>query len=312
MARTIRTVVAAAAPAGPATRRLVLTDPDGWELPSFRPGAHVDLHLPGGLVRTYSLVNDPAESDRFVIAVKREPDGRGGSILLHDAVTEGDEIGVSLPRGGLPLCGRHQTFVAGGIGVTPFLSAARALLREGRRDFVLHVVSRGTPPLADEIAPLVEEGCAVLHDTRAAARPAIADLLGPQHPDRRLHCCGPLSLIADFETATADWPDDRVHVERFVPPPVTVPPEACAYTLVLARSGREIAVPLGVGMAEALERHGVRVPCSCGGGICGTCRIDWLEGTPLHRDRALQPAEREHALLACVALSAGPRLVVDL
>lgn len=311
MARTIRTVVADARQAGPEVKRFVLKDPDGWVLPPFRPGAHVDLHLPGGLVRTYSLLNAPADDDRYVIAVKREADGRGGSILLHDDVAEGDEIGVGLPRSGLPLCERHQTFIAGGIGVTPFLSAATALLRHGRTDFMLHVLSRGEPPLADDLAPLLAEGCAVVHDTRRM-RPALADLVGQPHPDRRVHCCGPLGLIAAFEAAAEPWPAERIHVERFVPPPLVAPPDAQPYTLVLARSGIEIEVPLGMSMTEALDRHGVHVPSSCGGGICGTCRVDWIEGRPLHRDRALQPAERDHALLACVALSGAPRLVIDL
>ncbi|MDB5654452.1 MAG: oxidoreductase, partial [Tardiphaga sp.] len=138
---TVKTVVTSIKDGGAGIKVFSLADPDGWELPPFRPGAHIDLHLPGGLVRTYSLCNDPAGNTRYVVAVKREVDGRGGSIALHDIVKVGDVIGVSLPRGGLQLdeTVARFVFVAGGIGVTPFLSAANYLRRIGRADFTLHV-----------------------------------------------------------------------------------------------------------------------------------------------------------------------------
>ncbi|MFG1463998.1 PDR/VanB family oxidoreductase [Xanthobacter sp. DSM 24535] len=312
MARgTLRTVVAEIT-AGDGVKRFVLKDPDGWDLPPFKPGAHVDLHLPGGLLRTYSLCNPPHQNDRYVVAVKREPAGRGGSALLHDAVQAGDEIGVTLPRGGVPLAERRHVFIAGGIGVTPFLSAAHALLAEGRDDFTLHLLARGAPPLAEELAPLVAAGHAVIHDTRAGPRPDLTVLLGAPRTGIALACCGPDGLTDAFEAATRDWPLEQVHVERFVPPPVIADPQARPYTLVLARSGQEIEVPLGVTMLEALERSGVRVPASCGGGICGACKVEWIEGRPIHRDRVLSPEDRSHALMACVALSAEARLTLDL
>ncbi|MEP9352583.1 PDR/VanB family oxidoreductase [Xanthobacter sp. KR7-65] len=310
--RRMRAVVAARAEAGEGVAAFVLKDPDGWELPPFRPGAHLDLYLPGGLVRTYSLVNDPAENDRYVIAVKREAQGRGGSAFLCDRLAAGDEIGIGLPRGGLPLGPQPQVFIAGGIGVTPFLSAASALVRQGRRDVMLHVIARGAPPLAERIAPLVAAGLAQVHDTRAGLRPLLGDLLAPFAGTGAAACCGPAALIDAFEAATRDWPADRVHVERFVPPPLEAPREAQDYRLVLARTGGEIAVPAGASMLEALAAHGIDIPHSCCGGICGLCKVGWIEGVPLHRDRALSPQERETSLLACVALSAGPRLVVDL
>jgi len=310
--RRIRTVVTARTAAGRDTVAFTLQDPDGWELPPFRPGAHVDLHLPGGLVRTYSLVNDPAQNDRYVIAVKREAGGRGGSRQLCDSVQAGNEIGVGLPRGGLNLGPQPQVFIAGGIGITPFLSAAHALLRAGRTDFRLHVIARGAPPLEEQIAPLVAAGLALVHDTSAGPRPDLDALLAPHPADAAASCCGPQALIAGFEAATVNWPAERVHVERFVPPPLAAPAEAQAYTLVLARSGGEIPMEAGASMLDKLTAHGIDVPHSCCGGICGLCRIDWIEGDPLHRDRALTPAERQRSLLACVTLSAGPRLVVDI
>jgi len=309
--RRIRTVVAARSEAGHDVVSFVLKDPDGWELPPFRPGAHIDLYLSNGLIRTYSLVNDPGVNDRYVIAVKLEPGGRGGSRFLHEAVKAGDELGVGLPRGGLTLGPERQIFVAGGIGVTPFLSAAGALLRAGRDDFRLHVIARGTPPLADLLAPLVKAGRAELHDTVTGPRPALARLLSGEGP-HAASCCGPESLLEDFEAATSGWTEHLVHLERFIPPPLVAPPEARPYTLVLARSGAEIQMEAGASMLNALTAYGIPIPSSCCGGICGLCEVNWLEGTPLHRDRALSPEARRNTLLACVALSASPRLVVDL
>ncbi|WP_035713181.1 PDR/VanB family oxidoreductase [Azorhizobium doebereinerae] len=308
----ILTRVTAIEDAGAGVKRFTLQDPEGWALPPARPGGHVDLFLPGGLTRTYSLCGDPARGDRYVIAVKREAEGRGGSAYLHDQVEVGDEIQVGLPRGGVPLGPGFHLFVAGGIGVTPFLSAAAALLAQGRRDFRLHVLSRGAPPLGDQIAPLMDAGLARLHDTARTVRPAVADLLAALPEGASAACCGPAPLLADFGAATDHWPAERVHLELFVPPPLVPDPDARAYKLVLARTGVEIDVPAGAGMAQALASVGVEVPVSCGGGICGTCAVTYLEGTPLHRDRCLSQTERASKLMPCVAQSAGARLVLDL
>ena len=308
----VETIVRRIEEAGEGIKHFTLEDEDGWELPPARPGAHIDLYLPGGVLRTYSLCSGPQHLTRYEVAVKRETGGRGGSIILHDRVAEGDRIGVSLPRGGLSLlAGTQQIFVAGGIGVTPFLSAADELLRRGDANFVLHVLARGEPPLARFLAPLERQGLAVLHDT-SVARPDFQKIIGPPRPGVRLSCCGPLTMLDAFEAAVAGWPQDQVHVERFVAPPLTVDPAAAPYTLVLAQSGRTFDVPVGLPMLDAIAKCGVDVPSSCGGGICGACKVSVLEGRPLHHDRFLSPAEREHHLLACVAGCAGGTLVLDL
>jgi ferredoxin-NADP reductase len=311
---TVRTIVDAIEHAGENTKLFSLIDPDRWELPPFRPGAHIDLHLPDGLVRTYSLCNDPADNQRYLVAVKRERDGRGGSVKLHDHVRLGDTIGVSLPRGGLPLGAdvSRVTFVAGGIGVTPFLSVAAWLKRNGRSDFTLHLIARGTPPLAHLLAPLQQSGHLVLHDTERTGRPDIAALIGLPSRSTAIACCGPAGMIDDFEQASRDWPDDRVHIERFVPPALPVDPDAKPYTLALSRSKVEARVDPGQTMLAALLGLGIDIPASCCGGICGACKVDWLEGRPIHRDRVLSPTERERSLMVCVAGSAEDRLVLDL
>jgi vanillate O-demethylase ferredoxin subunit len=309
---TVRTIVRRIELAGDGIKHLTLEDPDGWELPPARAGSHIDISLPGGLLRTYSLCNGPWRQTRYEIAVKREAAGRGGSALLHDAVAVGDVLGVSLPRGGLSLpAATRQIFVAGGIGVTPFLSAADELRHRGDGNFVLHMIARGRPPLARQLEPLERDGLVVRHDT-SQGRPDIATLIGRPRPNVLVSCCGPAGMLDAFERAAADWPVGQVHVERFVPPPLVVDPNARPYTLLLARSGRSFDVPVGMSMIDAIAECGVEVPTSCGGGICGACKVRMLEGQVLHHDRFLSPAECEHNLMACVAGCAGGRLVLDL
>lgn len=310
--RTVTTVVRAAEAAGEGIRRLILMDPDGWELPPFAAGGHVDVHLPGGHVRSYSLCNDPIDSTRYVIAVKREPHGRGGSLVLHDRVSVGDVLGVSLPRRGLTLVdgAKRHVFVAGGIGITPFLSLAATLRRAGA-EFILHLCARGEPPLRASVEPLATSGRAVFHDTRAG-RPDVAALIGSPDPETQLYCCGPRGMIAAFEEAAmrAGWPQGQTHVEHFVPLPTEH--DGPRYAIVLARSRISGEVPAGGSALAALRALGVEVDASCEGGICGACRVRWLEGPPIHRDRVLSPAERERDVMVCVSGCAGPRLVVDL
>src|SRR5258705_7963389 len=177
---TITTIVESIEDAGPDINLFSLVDPDHWELPPFRAGAHIDLRLPGGMVRTYSLCNDPADNKCYRVAVKREPAGRGGSAKLHDQVRVGDVIGVSLPRGGLVLDAAISRFifVAGGIGITPFLSAAALLLRTRRPDFTLHFLARGQPPLPRLVAPFLQSGHVILHHTANARLPGPSRFIG--------------------------------------------------------------------------------------------------------------------------------------
>jgi ferredoxin-NADP reductase len=311
---TVKTVVAGVEEVGAGTKLFTLVDPDRWELPPFKPGAHIDLHLPNGLVRTYSLCNEPADNTRYVIAVKREADGRGGSRALHDEIGIGDVIGVSLPRGGLKseTSITRYVFVAGGIGVTPFLSMARHLARTGGADFTLHLIVRAEMPLAAQLASLINEGRVVVHRTSRTGRPDLAELVGGAGPETLVACCGPESMIDDFERVTAAWPAAHVHIERFVAPAPVIDPDAKPFTVSLARTGTEIQVRAGQTMIAALQEGGVDIATSCCGGICGACKVGWIEGKPIHRDRILSPYERERYLMVCVAGSDAERLVLDL
>jgi vanillate O-demethylase ferredoxin subunit len=303
-----------AAPGGPGIRRLTLGDPDGWELPRARPGAHVDLHVPGIGARAYSLCGDPREAMRWEIAVKRKQESRGGSAWLHETLRAGDTVEASLPRCTFPLAdaATRHIMVAGGIGVTPFLSMARHLARTGQADFTLHLIVREEVPLASHLASLIDEGRVVVHRTSRTGRPDLAPLIGEAGPETLVACCGPESMTDDFERVTAAWPAANVHIERFVAPPPVIDPDAKPFTLSLARSGAEIQVRAGQTMLAALQEGGVDIASSCCGGICGACKVGWLEGKPVHRDRILSPYERKRYLMVCVAGSDAERLVLDL
>lgn len=311
MARHIELVVAEVRAAGPGIRRVTLKDPEGWPLPRLRPGAHLDLLVPGLGARAYSLCGDPAVEDAWVIAVKREAASRGGSAWVHD-LSEGDPVAATMPRCTFPLAedGTRHVMIAGGIGVTPFLAMAPVLEGAGA-DWTLHLLYRGALPCAEDLVPWLARGRVVPHDTAAIPRPAMATLLGSYAPGTTAYCCGPNAMIEDFEAATAGWPDGTARAEHFVPPPLPPDPEARPYTLVLARSGHEAEVPAGGSMLAAMRALGANVDASCEGGVCGACRVRWLEGEPVHRDRVLSPEERKYALMACVAGCASGRLVVE-
>lgn len=311
MARHIELRVAEARPAGHGILRLTLRDPDGWPLPRVKPGAHLDLHVPGVGPRAYSLCGDPAVQDSWTVAVKREAESRGGSAWVH-GLREGDPVAASMPRCTFPLAegATRHVMIAGGIGVTPFLAMAPALERVGA-DWTLHLLHRGALPCPDDLAPWLARGRAVAHDTTVMPRPSLDALLGPYQPGLQALCCGPAAMIEAFEQATAAWPAGAARAEHFVPPVLPPDPAARPYTLVLAGSGASAEVPAGGSMLVALRALGAKVDASCEGGICGACKVRWLEGEPLHRDRVLIPAERGTHLMACVAGCASDRLVLD-
>lgn len=316
MARSIKTVtvdVIAIDEPTPGVKRFVLADQDGWTLPAFRPGAHIDVHLAPHLVRTYSLCNDPTDNARYVIAVKREDEGRGGSRYMHDQLAVGSRIGVSLPRAGISASDDElNLFVAGGIGITPFVSAIRDMERRGKTNYMLHWASTGQPSLIDMLGAAVSAGRVRLYDTRTDPMPDISAIVQTAGARGKAFCCGPSGMLNAFEAAVDHWPDERKHVERFVAPKVQINPSEHAYELVLARSGRRAEVTPEKGLVTVLEELDADVSISCGGGICGACRTHWVEGPPIHRDRVLSVEERAHDVMVCVAGCSGSRLVLDL
>jgi vanillate O-demethylase ferredoxin subunit len=287
---------------------------DGTVLPPFTAGAHIDLSLLNGLVRSYSLVNPQSERHRYVIAVQKDRASRGGSNWVHEHFRVGDLLVVNGPRNNFALdeSAEESVFIAGGIGITPILSMIERLGAIGR-DWELIYCSRtraGTPFLeALEALPRVrfnfdqEPGGRML-DIAGAVRAAPANA--------HLYCCGPMPMLDAFEKATKDLPRERVHVEYFTAK--EQPAVEGGFTVVLAKSKREVAVPPGKTILEALCDAGLDIPHSCTEGICGTCETRVLEGVPDHRDLILTEGERasNKTMMICCSGSKSEKLVLDL
>jgi vanillate O-demethylase ferredoxin subunit len=298
-----------------------LVDAVGGPLPSFEAGAHIDVHLPGGLVRQYSLCNAPRETHRYCIAVLQEPASRGGSRAMHRDVGVGDLLTIGGPRNHFALApqGRHALLLAGGIGITPILSMAEALHAQGT-GFDLHYSARSSARMAfaDRLRSAPYAASVRLHLDEAGSDEALdlgrLLLSTPQHT--HLYVCGPTGFI-DAALSTAErngWDSHRVHREFFAAPQTNQATKETVFEVELARSGARVVVESGMSIVRALERAGVVVPVSCEQGVCGTCLTRVLEGIPDHRDAYLTPEERaagDH-LLPCCSRALGPRIVLDL
>lgn len=306
----VTTVVRRVVAETPRIRRFELSCPDFWELPPFSAGAHVDVLLPGGETRQYSLCGDPADRCRYQIAVLREETGRGGSLALHRELGPGSVLPVSPPRNLFPLspaASRHL-FVAGGVGVTPFIAMIAELERRGGR-YELHYSARSADELAFAglLRPRVQHGTVRLYESgRSPLR--LTELLRERREGEHAYCCGPARMLQGFAEATHHWPPGTVHQERFGRPETAGTPP---YTVCLARSGRTVAVAANQTLAAALMAAGAPVKVACEAGVCGTCKVRYLAGTPTHGDLILTPDERLAELTTCVSGgSAG--LVLDL
>jgi len=287
--------------------RLTLRAPDGGLLPPWEPGAHIDLVLPG-FVRQYSLCGDPSDTSAYVVAVLREPDGRGGSAYVHDSLSTGDRVPVEGPRNHFALVeAERYLFIAGGIGITPILPMLARVARSGR-DWQLVYGGRTSSSMAftAELAS---------HGDRVTFRPQdehglldLPALLAAAGPGTAVYCCGPEPLLAAVE---ALGPAD-LHVERFTP--VADLGERTAFEVELAASGRVLPVPADRSILEVVEEAGVTVLSSCREGTCGTCETGVLGGEPDHRDSVLTADERleNEVMMLCVSRACSARLVLDL
>ena len=287
---------------------------EGGELPPFTAGAHIDITLPSGLVRSYSLVNPQSERHRYVIAVQKDRASRGGSKWLHENFRAGDIVTANGPRNNFALdeTAEKSIFIAGGIGITPILSMIERLSVLGR-DWQLVYCSRKRDSTAFleslEKKPQVrfnfdEEPGGKMLDIAALVKAAPANA--------HLYCCGPLPMLEAFEQATKDLERKRIHVEYFTakePPAVEG-----GFRVVLAKSSRELMVPPGKTILYTLRDTGIDIPYSCTEGVCGTCETKVLEGIPDHRDLILTEEERasNKTMMVCCSGSKSAKLVLDL
>jgi len=296
-----------------------LRDPEGRDLPPFTAGAHIDLHLPNAMVRSYSLVNPQDERQRYVIAVQKDRASRGGSTWVHDKLRVGEFVPVAGPRNNFPLAEDSAVtlFIAGGIGITPLWCMIQRLGALGR-GFRLHYCVRRREEAAFR-SPLAamhgHAGAEILFNFDGEPGGKLLDIAGvvkAAAPAAHLYCCGPLPMLAAFEEATKDLPRERVHIEYFTPK--EAPAAEGGFTVVLAKTGRSFVVAPGKTILETLQDAGLDPACSCLEGVCGTCETRVLEGTPDHRDVVLTEAERRASktMMICCSGSKTDRLVLDL
>jgi len=309
--------VASRAQAAEGVVRLDLVCAEGRDLPPFSAGAHVDVFLKDGLTRQYSLCNDPAERDRYRIAVLREPASRGGSAYVHDALLEGATLDIGLPRNlfALDETAEEHLLFAGGVGVTPILAMARRLHALGA-PFTLHYCARERSRAAflDELAAAPFAGSVRLaFDAEPETRLDLDAVLASPHPGRRLYVCGPGGFMDHVIGAARarGWRPDWIRKEHFAAAPQG---GSEAFELVIASTGQVVPVAAGQSAAQALEAAGVFVPVSCEQGVCGTCLTRVLEGRPDHRDAFQTDAERAAGdqFTPCCSRALSPRLVLDL
>lgn len=304
----------------PTIHSVVLESLDGRPLPPVRPGAHVDLRLGAGLSRSYSIVGDAGAPSRYEIAVAKDAASRGGSRYVHERLRVGDEIEVGGPRNLFELASdaAPSVLIAGGIGITPIWAMVRELERQGR-PWTLHYAARSRVHAAyladiDALARNSAVGRLVTHfDDEAGGAPLdVAAAVAAAPADAHLYCCGPAPMLAAYERATAARPAGRVHLERFAAP---APREATdAFEIVLARTGRTLAVPPGKSILDVLLDHAIDAPYGCMQGVCGMCEVPVLGGTPDHRDHILADAAKASntSVIVCCSRSRTPTLTLDL
>jgi len=291
---------------------------DGGDLPAFEAGAHVDFHLPGGRVRSYSLCGDPGELQRYYFAVLREVQSRGGSLAMHQ-LQEGDVVSISAPKNCFPLADAPQhVLLAGGIGITPLLSMAHQLQRENK-DFVLHYAARSASNAAF-VAWL--KSCAFTSRVRCHFDDGVADQrlnlltsIGSPTTGRHLYVCGPQGLIdaSLTQARSLGWPEDHLHYELFGAQ-VAQQEGDSSFAVVVKSSAQRFEVPADKTVIQVLHEAGIDVPIACEQGICGTCLTGVLDGVPDHRDQYLTPEEQaaNNQFTPCCSRSKTSILTLDL
>jgi phthalate 4,5-dioxygenase reductase component len=294
-----------------------LRSPTGAELPPFTPGSHITVHAPSGQKRRYSLCNAPSEHDRYVIAVKQERSGRGGSLSFTKDAKEGDQITVEPPANEFEMSASEPKsfiFIAGGIGITPIRAMILHCIRQGKQNFKLYYFTRTPEAMAfrEEFSAPEFAGKVVLHHDNGD--PDQAYDLWPVLEEQRgahLYCCGPRGLMDAVADMTGHWSDSAVHFEDFVGASAPHADDK-PFAVKLARSGKSYEVAAGVSILDTLRNNGHVLASSCESGTCGTCRTRFTEGEPDHRDLILSDREKKSEIMICVSRSKSPTLTLDI
>jgi vanillate O-demethylase ferredoxin subunit len=297
-----------------------LVDSSGKALPAFAAGSHIDVQLPGGITRQYSLCNTPQESHRYLIGVLKDPATRGGSLAMHETVNEGDTLTISPPRNHFPLAHEavHSVLLAGGIGVTPILCMAERLAIAGA-SFEMHYATRARERTAfyDRISGSSFSDKVHFHFDNGLQEQKLelASVLKTPAAGVHLYVCGPKGFMdAVLATARANgWPEAQIHYEYFGAEQVKSLDDG-SFEVRLASSGKTVVVGKDQSVTQALAAAGIEVLTSCEQGVCGTCITRVLEGEPDHRDLYFTPEEqaKNDQFTPCCSRSKTPLLVLDL
>jgi len=293
---------------------LSLRRPDGTRLPDWTPGAHIDLVLPDGSTRQYSLCGDPRDAYEYRIAVLREADGNGGSRFVHDSLQVGDAVRFGGPRNNFRLVPADRyLFIAGGIGITPILPMLRAADALGAEWSLLYC-GRDAAGMAFG-NDLAEAGDGVrLHVSLLHGRADLPEWVGDFRADTKLYACGPEEFIDAIRAATTSWPRGWVRFERFTATTSSSPARTTAFEVEVDGTDQLVHVEPGVSVATALRDAGFDILTSCSRGVCGTCETRVLAGEPDHRDSILDDDERADAttFFPCVSRARTDRLTLAL
>jgi tetrachlorobenzoquinone reductase len=297
-----------------AIRTIELRSLVGDLLPPFQAGSHLDIHVPTGLVRSYSLINPQSERHRYLIGVAREKASRGGSVYLCEQLRAGDILDVNEPHNHFRLheAAPAAVLIGGGIGITPLICMAARLTELGRH-WTLHYAVR-TRSAAAFLPNLQRYGeRLILHcDDEQGGVLDLKRVVASAMPQTHFYCCGPKPMMVAFGELTPAVERERVHVEHFSP--LDVAAVEGGFLVELAKSGRTIAVPQGSTILETLRNAGFDLPSSCQQGVCGTCETRVLSGIPDHRDSVLSAVERgaNKTMMICCSGARSERLVLDI
>ena len=293
-----------------------LRDPEGEALPPFTAGSHISVKTPCGLVNKYSLCNCPGETDRYVIAVKRDEKGRGGSVSMAQDLAEGAELQASIPDNAFELTDKRPDFIfiAGGIGITPIYSMIQSLKARGIESFRLFYLTRDPESTAflQELGSADLKDKVVIHHDNGNLDDAYDLWPVLEHPkNSQVYCCGPRFLMEEVKDMTGHWNEGTVTFESFG----TEAKQAqnnVAFDVVLQRRGQTIRVDERSTILEALAANNIIVPSSCESGTCGTCKTDLISGDVDHRDMVLTEDEQSCKIMVCVSRARTGNLVLDL
>lgn len=289
----------------------------GEQLPAFQPGAHIDLHLQNGLIRQYSLVNGPGETNSYNIGVKLDPLSTGGSEYLHKDIREGDVLACSVPRNNFPL--RRDSlktiFVAGGIGLTPLLSMAQSLdVMNLNYEFHYFVQNEDHIAFNFILKKLKKTPSVYLGLSPKLTKKKLNEVLLDPKNSMNLYVCGPGPMLETTRQVAAelDWPDSSVHFEYFKNSKVI--DDSSSFEIELARSALSLKVQSGQSVLEVLRANGLNLPSSCEQGACGTCKVSVVDGAIDHQDVYLNDSEKlkGNVMMTCVSRALSERLILDI